>query len=238
MLILACDTSGAALSAAIWRDGHLLAEAALAIGQPHAVTLLPLIEDLLGRCSIATPAIDAFACAVGPGSYTGIRIGVSTIKGMAYAAGKPAVGISTLQAMAWPYFGCTGLIVCPVLDARNQRIYTAAWQNGEEVIPAANRLASDFVKELKALISSRDTLHGHGVLLVGHCPEAFFQSCGKPVIADTQLAPAVSALPRASAIAELAEIRLSQGDKGLPALIVPQYLSPSQAERLKAAALD
>ncbi len=226
MMIIACDTTGAAVSAALWQNGCLLAETTLKSAQPHSVTLLPLIEDLCRRCGVAVQDADALACAIGPGSYTGIRIGVSAMKAMAFAAGKPAIGISTLAAMAWPYAACPDLIICPMLDARNQRIYASAWRDGAEIIAPANILAADFVETLRLYKSS--------VLLVGHQPEAFFQSCGIPVLDGTQIAPAVAALPRAAAIAELAEIQLELGNPGLPQLLMPQYLSLSQAERRKA----
>lgn len=232
MLIIACDTSGTALSAAIWRDEQLVADTTVFSGQPHSVTLMPLIEDLLQRTNLTIADADAFACAVGPGSYTGIRIGVSAIKALAYATGKPAIGISTLEAMAWPYAACPGLVVCPMIDARNHRVYAAAWQNGEELIPAANFLASDFVSALQ-------TINPASILLVGlgqvRQPVEFFASCGKAVLAGTNVAPAVAAPARAAAIAELAAFRLSQGAEGLPQQLLPQYLSPSQAERQKAA---
>ena len=239
MLILAMDSSGPSASVAIWRDGRLLAETTRQTGQPHSVTLMPIVSELLDICGISAASLDAYACAIGPGSFTGIRIGVSAAKGMAYAAGKPAIGISSLEAMAWPYAACPGLIVCPVIDARNQRVYAAAWLEGQQVVPAANYLAADFVASLDSHPARfPGEMPPLGILLVGYQSEAFFQSCGKPVITGTCPAAASSALPRAAAIAELAEIRLEQGELGLPQLLMPQYLSASQAERKRSAAHD
>lgn len=234
MLILAVDTSGSSISSALWQDGRLLAEMTGQTGQPHSVTLMPLISQLLAGCGLGPASPDAYACAVGPGSYTGIRIGVSAVKAMAYAAGKPAVGISTLEAMAWPYAACPGLLVCPMIDARNERVYGGAWLAGSQVLPAANIDAADFARQVTDLSGQPDK--PCSILLVGHQPAAFFQSCGKPVQANIHMAPAFAAMPRASAMAELAECRLMQGDPGLPQQLMPQYLSASQAERKRAAA--
>ena len=235
MLILAMDTSGPSVSVALWRDGRLLAEVSSQTGQPHSTTLLPLAASLLQSCGLDAGAPDAYACAVGPGSYTGIRIGVSTIKAMAYAAHKPAIGISTLAAMAWPYAGCPDLIICPMIDARNNRLFAGAWLNGQEIIPAANCLDSDFVEKVREFsVNHLDIEPVSGLLLVGYHPEAFFESCGKPVIPGTGQAPSTASLPRAAAVAEMAEIRLLGGESGEPQQLMPQYLSASQAERRRA----
>lgn len=237
MLILAMDTAGPSVSVALWRDGQLLAETTSQTGQPHSTTLLPLTSSLLEQCGLAAGSPDAYACTVGPGSYTGIRIAVSTIKAMAYAAGKPAYGFSTLAAMAWPYFACPDLLVCPMIDARNNRLFAGAWLNGHEVVPAANCLDTDFVGQLRTLVTNRASGETFsGLLLVGHQPDAFFESCGKPVIPGTSQAPALAVRPRAAAVGEMAEIRLLDGESGDPQLLMPQYLSPSQAERRRAVA--
>ena len=170
MLILAVNTATPSISAALWQDRRLLAEMTLQASQPHAVTLLPVIQDLLERTSHPATAIDAYACAVGPGSYTGIRIGVSAVKAMAYATGKPAVGISTLQALAWPYAGSGEIIACPVLDARNSRIYAAAWQGGRCLIPEANWLAGDFLDQLRQIPAVAGQPDFSNILLVGSLP--------------------------------------------------------------------
>jgi len=235
MLILAMDTSGPSVSVALWREGRLLAETTSLTGRPHSTTLMPLTEGLLKDCALKATDIDAYACTLGPGSYTGLRIGVSTIKAMAYAAGKPAVGISTLAAMAWPYMSNPGLIVCPMIDARNHRLFAGAWLEGHEIIAESNCLDTDFVAALQTFTAQQTEIQEiSGLLLVGHQPEAFFESCGKPIMNGTRQSPAVAALPRAAAVAEMSEIKLMQGEPGSPQKLMPQYLSPSQAERRRA----
>lgn len=234
MLILAMDTSGPSVSVALWREGRLLAETTSQTGQPHSTTLMPLTEGLLKDFGLKATDIDAYACTLGPGSYTGLRIGVSTIKAMAYAAGKPAVGISTLAAMAWPYMSNPGLIICPMIDARNHRLFAGAWLEDHIIISEANCLDADFVAALQTFTAQQaKSQEISGLLLVGHQPEAFFESCGKPLLTGTRQAPAVAALPRAAAVAEMAEIKLLQGESSSPQELLPRYLSPSQAERRK-----
>lgn len=226
MLILSCDSSGPAVSAALWNNDQLIAETMIQCGRPHATTLMPMLGDLLDQCDRTTADIDAFACAIGPGSYTGIRIGVSSIKAMAYAAGRPAVGVSTLEAMAWPYAACPGLVVCPAIDARNQRVFAGAWFEGQPILTEANYLAADFVDALSNLSNQPA-----GFLLVGHRSSAFYLPDGNPVLAKTFLAPVAFAQSRASAIAEIASIRLAEGLEAPPQKLMPQYLSATQAER-------
>lgn len=230
MLILACDTSGPALSAAIWRNGHLAGEIMIRSGKPHSATLMPVITGLLDQCGLRPSDLDAYACAIGPGSYTGIRIGVSSIKAMAYAAGRPAVGVSSLEAMAWPYWSSPDDVICPMIDARNQRVFCGAWLGGRSVLAEANRQSAEFIRELAGLPG-----RSGNILLLGHVPPEFYLPDGRPVISGTFMAPGAAALPRASAVAEIAALRLAAGRGASPQLLLPQYLSPSQAERRLAA---
>lgn len=238
MLILACDTSGPSVSAALWQNDNLVSEITLQTKQPHSVTLFPVLEELLRRAGKAIDDVEAFACAVGPGSFTGIRIGVSAIKGLAYATGKPAIGVSTLQTMAWPLASCTGQIICPILDARNHRIFASAWLGDRQLIDEANWLDSDFAVALQKMLAEWPDECLPDVVLVGHQPDVFFASCGKSLMTNLKTAPSCSALPRSAVIAELAALRLLEGEEGLPQALKPQYLSLSQAERRKAAGHD
>jgi len=226
LLILACDTSGPQASVALWSDGELAAEIVIQRSQPHAVTLLPAVEDLLDRCDLGPTEIDGFACATGPGSFTGIRIGISSIKAMAYGTGCPAVGVSTLEAMAWPYLRCPDMIVLPMLDARNQRVFAGAWLNGEPLLPEDAWQTSDLAGTIADL-----PVRPGSLLLVGHRPETFFDASGQAVIPGTIVAPEALSQSRASVIAEIAEIRLREDPSASPHLLLPQYLVVSQAER-------
>lgn len=152
MLILAFESSAKAASAALCRDGRLLAQSTQISGLTHSRTLLPMAEDLLKNAELSVKDVDLLAVAQGPGSFTGIRIGVSTVKGLAWAAEKPCVGVSTLEAMAWHGVAAGGLI-CPVMDARRQQVYNALFEirDGRPVRLTEDRSISlaDLIAELR-----------------------------------------------------------------------------------------
>ena len=126
MLILGLETSAKACSAALCRDGALVAQSLSRTGLTHSRTLLPMIEDMLRNTETAKEDIDAVAVAQGPGSFTGIRIGISTAKGLCWGLDRPAVGVSTLEAMAQSArFVSEDTIICPAMDARRLQLYNA-----------------------------------------------------------------------------------------------------------------
>ena len=127
MLILAFESSAKAASVALVRDGSLVSQYSQCSALTHSRTLLPMAEDMLKNAELTIGDVDLFAVAHGPGSFTGVRIGVSTVKGLAWAGGKPCVGVSTLEAMAWHGLAA-GPYVCPVMDARRQQVYNALFE--------------------------------------------------------------------------------------------------------------
>ena len=127
MLIMAFESSAKAASVALLRDGRLVSQYSQCSGLTHSRTLLPMAEDMLKNAEMSLKDVDCFAVAHGPGSFTGIRIGVSTVKGLAWAADKPCVGVSTLEAMAWHGLSAGGY-VCPVMDARRSQVYNALFK--------------------------------------------------------------------------------------------------------------
>ncbi len=238
MLTLACDTSGKSLSVALCRDGRLLGETSLRLGYNHAVTYMPQTMALLTSCDCQLGDVDLFACAAGPGSYTGIRIGVSTVKTMAYAAGRPAIGVSTLAALALPYSGLPGLVVCPLLDARNGRVYAAAYVQEQLLLPQANWLASDFLAALASAASTSPLTAGSRsnsplptICLLGDGADAALAAWQSPADLYIYRAPASCDIPRASFIAQLAEKKLATGQSGDPQQLSADYFSPAAAER-------
>lgn len=131
MKILALETSAKAVSAALSEDGRILASGYQDTGLTHSRTLMPIVEHLFRNTGLTMADCDAVAVAAGPGSFTGIRIGVAAAKGLAFAAEKPAVGISTLAAMARNVAFADGLVLC-AMDARRSQIYNAVFlaENG------------------------------------------------------------------------------------------------------------
>ena len=136
MLILALDSSAVAGSVALCDGERLLCEYTVNLGNTHSETILPMVESILKLSGYTADDIDIFACSEGPGSFTGIRIGASTIKGLAFSTDKPCIGVSTLEALAYNLIGAEG-IICPVMNARRAQVYNAIF-DGE-----LNRITED-----------------------------------------------------------------------------------------------
>ena len=136
MLILALDSSAVAGSVALCDGERLLCEYTVNLGNTHSETILPMVESILKLSGYTADDIDIFACSEGPGSFTGIRIGASTIKGLAFSTDKPCIGVSTLEALAYNLIGAEG-IICPVMNARRAQVYNALF-DGE-----LNRITED-----------------------------------------------------------------------------------------------
>ncbi len=148
MLILALESSAKAASAALMEDESLIAQYSQCSGLTHSRTLLPMVEDMLKNTEKKIADVDLIAVAHGPGSFTGIRIGVSTVKGLAWASDKKCVGVSTLEAMAWHGVSAGGLI-CPVMDARRSQVYNALFETDGDGRPV--RLTEDRAVSLAEL---------------------------------------------------------------------------------------
>ena len=162
MLILAFESSAKAASAALVRDGELIAQSTQCSGLTHSRTLLPMAEDMLKNTDIRLSDVDMLACAHGPGSFTGIRIGIATVKGLAWALDKPCIGVSTLEAMAWNGISAGG-IICAVMDARRSQVYNALFEI-RDGMPV--RLTEDRAISLEELKGDVEALNSD-VFLVG-----------------------------------------------------------------------
>ena len=165
MLILAFESTAKAASAALVRDGKLVSQYSQCSGLTHSRTLLPMGEDMLKNAELTLGDVDLIAVAHGPGSFTGVRIGVSMVKGLAWAADKPCVGVSTLEAMAWHGLAAGGLI-CPVMDARRSQVYNALFrmEDGRPVRLTEDRpiALTELAEELRASVVRHDAAHGLG----------------------------------------------------------------------------
>ena len=152
MILLALDSTAVVATAALMKDGEILASEIVNCGKTHSETLLPLIEELYQRTGISPKDTDVYACSVGPGSFTGVRIGTAIIKGMAFGQ-KPCVGISTLEALAVNLVSMNG-IIAPVMDARREQVYNALFrcENGvlTRLTPDRIIILSELQKELSA----------------------------------------------------------------------------------------
>ncbi len=223
MLIMAFESSAKAASVALVQDGRLISQYSQCSGLTHSRTLLPMAEDMLKNAEMSLKDVDCFAVAQGPGSFTGIRIGVSTVKGLAWASNKPCVGVSTLEAMAWHGLSAGGYI-CPVMDARRNQVYNALFRM-EKGRP--ERLCEDRPIGLAELSEELRRINAP-VLLVGDGAEISARYFDKEGIAYT-VAPEnllwQSAWGVAMAAADKEAVSCDE--------LLPVYLRLSQAEREK-----
>ncbi len=221
MLTLAFESSAKAASVALVRDGKLISQYSQCSGLTHSRTLLPMAEDMLKNAELGLDKVDVFAVAYGPGSFTGIRIGVSTVKGLAWVTEKPCVGVSTLEAMAWHGLAAGGYI-CPVMDARRSQVYNGLFKiEGEKPI----RLCEDRAIALPLLGDELKKLDAP-VFLVGDGAEltaAYLKEQGLPYV----LAPDNLRWQSAWGVA-MAAMDKTPGNADE---LLPVYLRLSQAER-------
>ena len=221
MLILAFESTAKAASAALLRDGKLLSQYSQCSGLTHSRTLLPMGEDMLKNAELTLKDVDLIAVAHGPGSFTGVRIGVSMVKGLAWAGDKPCVGVSTLEAMAWHGLAAGGLI-CPVMDARRNQVYNALFriENGQPVRLTEDRAIAltDLAGELREL--------GERAFLVGDGTELSLR------VLD-ELGVVCVAAPENLRMQSAWGVAMAAQDKepGTPDSLLPVYLRLSQAER-------
>lgn len=225
MKILAVESSASAASAAVWEDGKLLCESFTNIGLTHSQTLLPLVEQILDCAQIPFSEIGCYAVAVGPGSFTGVRIGVSLVKGLAFSSGTPCVPVSTLEAMARLFTG-QRVHVCCVMDARCNQVYNALFSvDGEAVLRLCNDRAIS-IPDLKEELSSNENnwvLVGDGAML---CWESFGKTEEKFALAPPHLR-----FQRASGVALSAQEVYNQQRIVSADQLAPVYLRLPQAER-------
>ena len=229
MIFLTLDASSSSASVSVTKDDVLVYESYLNNGLTHSSGLMPMVEDALRHAGLDIAQIDVFGCVVGPGSFTGVRIGVSTAKGLAWGAQKPAIGVSTLEAMA--YHGLAageGALVCAAMDARRSQIYNALFEirGGKPV-----RLCEDRAISLAELGEELGKMQ-KSAFLVGDGAQLCYNTCldmGIPAV----LAPGNLVSQSAWGVAMAAF-----GQTPVPAEeLLPVYLRLSQAERERQARL-
>ena len=225
MKILALESSATAASVALCEDEALIAQSFRDTGLTHSQTLLPMTEELLAHCGLTVTDLDLIAVAAGPGSFTGLRIGVATAKGLAWAAQLPCAGCSTLEAMAWNLAGLDGEL-CAAMDARRHQVYNARFraENGTITRLTEDRAIAleDLIEELRGTKTTQIVL-GDGARL---CWEAL-TAAGIPA----RLAPPNLRQQTAWGVARLGLELAKAGQTVPPEELVPVYHRLSQAER-------
>lgn len=224
MLICAVESSARSVSVAILQDAQIIGESFVNTKQTHSETLMPMLEQLMRVTGTSVGEFNLFAAAAGPGSFTGVRIGVSCVKGLAFPFGVSCCGVSTLEAIAQAGTCLEGKTICAVMDARRNQVYNANFliDNGRLVRLCADRAISiDMLYNELHHLGNNVVLFGDGAVL---CYQTF-QKCGA-ILAEEPIR-----LQRASSVARVAREMVEQGKALPPDRLVPIYLRPSQAER-------
>ena len=226
MKVLAVDTSASVAAVAVMEDYRLLGEYIINHKKTHSQKLMPMIHEMMNNLDLKPGDIDLYAASVGPGSFTGLRIGVTTVKAMAYAAGRPVASVPTLDALAYN-IPVSEFIICPMMDARNRQVYTAlyTWKEGR-----LKRLTEHMgvpVEELLEIIRQKD-----GKIMFNGDAAPLYEDFFKKELGDRcEIAPAGLILQRASSVAHAAIINASEGLTENCFDMIPFYLRKSQAER-------
>lgn len=225
MRIFAVDTSAKSASAAITEDGTIKGECFINTMLTHSETLMPMADALFKSTRCTVNDIDYFAVTCGPGSFTGLRIGIAAVKGMAFAADKPCVSVSTLESMAYNYV-IDGTVICAVMDARCSQVYNALF---EVSLNKAHRLCEDRALAIDELTHELKALNKRVILIGDGAKLCYEQMAG--TLPNVELAPENVLYQRASSAAFAAEEKIVCGDTVTSSQLMPSYLRLPQAQR-------
>ena len=225
MKLLAIESATLTASVAILDDDVIIAEYSVTFKKTHSQTLLPMIDEIVSMLEIDLNNIDAIAISGGPGSFTGLRIGSATAKGLGLALGKPLIHVPTLDAMAYQIFGMDA-IICPLMDARRGNVFTGIYSNKEEfkvLQEQSHKSLANLCKELEQ--------YGKKVYFLGDGVKAYKDVLEKECKFPFSFAPAFASVPRAATVAALGKKYYEMGKIQTATEHVPDYLRLSQAEQ-------
>lgn len=226
MKILAFDSSGLVASVAILEEEQLIAEYTLNYKKTHSQTLLPMLDEIVKMTELDLNEIDAIAVAAGPGSFTGLRIGSATVKGLGLALNKPIVSVPTLEGIAYNLYG-TDALICPMMDARRKQVYTGLYEfNGKKFQIIADQTACP-VEE----ILDRCNELGRKVIFLGDGVPVYQDMIKDKIQVEYDFAPAHMNRQRAGALGMRAFDYIREEKLESAAEHAPVYLRKSQAER-------
>lgn len=230
MKILAIDSSGLVATVAIVEDQNLIAEYTIHHKKTHSQTLMPMLEEVKNMVGLDLKSVDAIAVASGPGSFTGLRIGAATAKGLAMGLGKPIVEVPTLEGMAYQMYGSQAL-VCPIMDARRNQVYTGLYQfvqdeNGYRMETVKEGCACDIMECIQEANSFEQP-----VMFLGDGVPVFEALIREHATVDVYFAPAHRSLQSAAAVGALAIEYAKAGRFTEAKDHAPEYFRMSQAER-------
>lgn len=234
MKILAIDSSGLVATVALVEDDNLLAEYTIHHKKTHSQTLMPMLDEIKKMTELDLKSVDAIAVASGPGSFTGLRIGAATAKGLAMGLDIPIIEVPTLAGMAYNLYGC-GACVCPIMDARRNQVYTGLYRFVDITDGAGHRLAMQKLMEETACdimeCIEKVNASGRPVVFLGDGVPVFEQIIRANVTVPVHFAPAHMRLQSAASVGALA-MEYAKEDRFVDAKQhAPEYFRVSQAER-------
>ena len=229
MKILGIDASGMVASVAIVEDDIVVGEYSTNFKKTHSQTLLPMLEELKKMIALDLDTIDAIAVAAGPGSFTGLRIGSATAKGLGLALDKPLVGIPTVEALAYNLYDVNGLI-CPIMDARRKQVYTGIYRYEDHKLMTVKDQMAVGIEELLSMLNEM----GEAVTFLGDGVPVFKDIIADKLTVPFSFAPAHLSRQRAGAVGALGVLYYKEGRTETAAEHKPDYLRVSQAERERA----
>ena len=229
MKILGLDSSGIVASVAIVEDDVLIAEYTVNYKKTHSQTLLPMLDEIAKMTELDLNSIDAIAVAAGPGSFTGLRIGSATAKGLGLALKKPLIAIPTVEGLAYNLYDISGLI-CPIMDARRKQVYTGIYRFTDHQL----KVVEDQMAVPMETVIEKLNQYGEAVTFLGDGVPVFHELIAEKMTVPYSFAPAHVNKQRAAAVAVLGEIYYRQGKTETAMKHVPDYLRVSQAERERA----
>jgi tRNA threonylcarbamoyl adenosine modification protein YeaZ len=225
MRILSMDTATEAVSCAIIDENKLLGEITFNFEKQHSIILMPIVDKLLTRTKLSLDSIDGFIISKGPGSFTGLRIGMATVKGLAFGVNKPIISVSTLDALAYNLSFTSG-VICPIMDALRDNVYTGIYKSSQDGISIIEKpmviSIDDLINKLKDACEP--------IYFVGDGTHKYFDKL-KNNLPNCFIAPVNLNLARASSLGELGMKLLKQGYKDDINTVAPIYIRKSQAER-------
>ncbi len=229
MKLLALDSSGLVASAAIIEDGVTVAEYTTNYKKTHSQTLLPMLEEIKQMTQLELSTIDAIAVAAGPGSFTGLRIGSATAKGLGLALDIPIIPVPTVDALAYNLYGNSRLI-CPLMDARRNQVYTGIYTFEGDALQILEKQSAMDIGELARRINAMD----RPVIFLGDGVPVYRETLSALITVAHSFAPASCNRQRAACVGVLGAELLAKGISQTAAEHAPEYLRLSQAEREKA----
>ena len=223
MNLLTIDASGVAGSVAYMQDGKISGEYYICDKLTHSQTIMPMLEDMRDLLQIDLEKVDAIAVTAGPGSFTGLRIGIATIKTLAQACNKPVIGVNSLESLATNFLMCKDTLICPIIDARHEEVYNALYENDMTVSEPRVISLDNLFDELEST--------GKNVIFCGDGVLNYADKITSKNRANWSIASQNLSMQKASSLCQVAYVKAMDGVYDDLYTLLPLYLRRSQAER-------